>query len=132
MSPPDRVDHPLGGSSSPTPGPEPWLRPTVGYEANRGQRSTSLPCRTASIVSPFSSSVEAPWPLRYQSPGSPVSGFGKNNPCPIPRADTEPSGCARSCDEPVPMTVVDTPDRRLVIVIRFPGNVTICLNGSPE
>ena len=47
------------------------------------------------------------------------------------RADVEPSDCARSWDDPVPMTVTEASDDRLVKLTRFPGNVTICLTGVP-
>ena len=61
----------------------------------------------ADVTFPCESSVDFPWPLRYQIPGAPVIGLGKKGPCPITRAVRDPSGSTRSWDDPVPMTVID-------------------------
>jgi hypothetical protein len=50
------------------------------YDASEGQRSTSLPASSAEVTFPCASIVAFPWPLRYQIPGSPVSGLGKKSP----------------------------------------------------
>src|SRR5262249_10853903 len=95
-------------------------------------RSTSLPELVTDVVFPSASMLALTWPLWYQIPGAPVTGFESQAPWPVTLPADVPSGLARSWKDPVAGTVRDLPAPTLGTVSVLPGKTPSSLTGLPD